>query len=232
MRSYPIAFLIIFGFLLENSSCSKPAPTENSNNSIINQVEAVDTGSVDPRADLEKVFQAIVDASSYRVVTSVESDNGQVQHREWEYRAPDRSHLILESNKLSDVRRETISIGTETFVKIGAEPWKKSPLSILDKLVQFHPKEIADNIKKSSEIKYIGSEKIDGTQMRIFQYLTKSSLHPESELIEKVWIGASDGLIYQMESGVESIIDGQAVKTKKIAKISAYNSEINIEKPM
>ncbi len=225
-------FIAAIWLLTTSLSCSNGGPGNSAGPETAANTPKPEITSADPRAEIENAIKLLLDAKSYRMKKELASSNGDVQTVEAEYSAPDRTHFVQYSNKTGATRRETIIIGKGSFVKAGTEPWKKSSLSISDLLAQFYPSGFADAVKRSKEIRFLGTDTVDGITMKKYEYSSESSLEPGKQRVEQIWIGADDGKIYQLQREGETIINGQPATTRSTRKLFDYGAELKIEPPI
>jgi hypothetical protein len=104
-----------------------------------------------------------------------------------------------------------------------------------DALEQLRDPKLIDAIAQKAEVKYLGTDMLDGAPMLTYQYTIKDLLGPGKDAVSKIWIGATDNLEHQMESesDVESTFTaGEITHTKTTVTYYDYNTNIKIEPPM
>ena len=193
------------------------------------------TASADARADVTKAMRASLAAKTYRsrIVTSSSSGSNRIMTAE--VVAPDRMHMTMEMDMpgRGTVKNETIVIGRETFVKAGDAPWQKNPMGMGDLLAQFRDPKAIDAIAEKAEVKYLGTDSLNGAPMLVYQYTMKDLLGPGKDGVSKVWIGATDSLQHQVESesDVDPLNTGKMIHSKVTATFYDYDADIKIEAP-
>ena len=193
------------------------------------------TASADPRADVTKAMRASVAAKSYRSKMVTTSSSGSNHTMTAEIVAPDRMRMTAEMDMPGRGTRknETIIIGKETYVKAGDAPWQKNPLGMGDLLAQFRDPKAIDAIAEKAEVKYLGTDTLNGAPMLVYQYTMKDLLGPGKDGVSKIWIGATDGLQHQLvsESDVDPLNTGKLIHSKVTGTFYDYNADIKIETP-
>ena len=214
---------VLCGLLLAFAACSSPSTT------------APLTASADPRADVTKAMRASLAAKSYRSRIVTTSSSGPNRTMTAEFVAPDRMRMTMEMDMpgRGAVRNETIIIGKETYLKAGDAPWQKNPMGMGDLLSQFRDPKAIDAIAEKAEVKYLGTDSLNGAPMLVYQYTMKNLLGPGKDGVSKVWIGATDSLQHQVESesDVDPLNTGKMIHTKITATFYDYNADIKIETP-
>jgi hypothetical protein len=102
-----------------------------------------------------------------------------------------------------------------------------------DVLTQFRDPKIIDDITEKAEVKYLGTDTLDGVPMLVYQYTIKDLMGTGNDMVTKSWIGATNGLPYQTES--ESDMDlgtGKIIHSKSTVTYYDYNADIKIEPPV
>ncbi len=99
---------------------------------------------------------------------------------------------------------------------------------------QFRDPKLIDSIAQKAEVKYLGTDTLEGVPMLVYQYTLKDLLGAGKDGVSKQWIAATDGLPRQIES--ESDIDplntGKTIHTKVTVSYFDYNTDIKIDPPM
>jgi hypothetical protein len=193
------------------------------------------TASTDPRADVTKAMRASLAAKSYRSKMVTNSSSGSNRTMTAEIVAPDRMRMTAEMDMPGRGTRknETIIIGKETYVKAGDAPWQKNPMGMGDLIAQFRDPKAIDAIAEKAEVKYLGTDTLNGAPMLVYQYTMKDLLGPGKDGVSKVWIGATDSLQHQVESesDVDPLNTGKMIHTKITATFYDYDADIKIEAP-
>ncbi len=192
------------------------------------------TAGADPRAELTKAMGAQLSAKSYRAQMVSASSNGTNSTMVVEFVAPDRFRLTQDMALpgRGNVKRETIIIGKDTWMKAGAAPWQKFPVDIGSIAAQFRDPKVLDELAKSAEIKYVGPDTIDGAPALVYEYTLNDMLGKGSKSTAKTWLGAADSLPRKTESEGEFAFMGKPLKTKTTVTYSDYNADIKIAPPM
>jgi hypothetical protein len=128
------------------------------------------------------------------------------------------------------VTSERIIIGKESYVRMGDAPWQKDPMGMGDLLSQFRDPKLIDAIAEKAEVKYLGTEALNGAPMLVYQYTIKDLLGPGKDGESKIWIGATDSLL-ESESDVDPLNTGKMIHSKVTGTFYDYNADIRIEAP-
>jgi hypothetical protein len=191
--------------------------------------------SADPRADVTKAMRASLAAKSYRSRIVTSSSSGSNQTTTAEIVAPDRMHMTMEMDRAGrgSVKSERIIIGKEAYVRRGDAPWQKDPMAMGDLLSQFRDPKLIDAIAEKAEVKYLGTDTLDGAPMLVYQYTIKDLLGPGKDGVSKIWIGATDRLQHQLvsETDVDPLNTGKLIHSKVTGTFYDYNADIKIETP-
>lgn len=195
------------------------------------------TASADPRADVEKAMRGRLAVKSYRMRKVLTMSSGLTTITSYETVNPDRMHMTTETTLpgKGTGKRETIIIGKEAYRKTGDAQWEKDEYGTADALEKMRDPKLIDAVAQKAEVKYLGTDMLEGAPMMIYQYTIKDLLGPGKDAVSKIWIGATDHLEHQMESesDIESTIKpGQITHTKTTVTYYDYNTDIKIESPM
>lgn len=222
------------GLLLAVAACSSLSTSDGNYTPSTTTVPL--TASADPRADVTKAMRASLAAKSYRSRIVITSSSGSNRTMTAEVVAPDRMHMTTEMDMpgRGTVKNETIIIGKETYVRAGDAPWQKNPMGMGDLLSQFRDPKAIDTIAEKAEVKYLGTDTLNGSPMLVYQYSMKDLLGPGKDGVSKIWIGATDSLQHQgeSESDVDPLNTGKMIHSKTTVTFYDYNADIKIEPPM
>lgn len=231
---------VLCGVLLTFTACSSLSKNDvnalSSSSSNSAATAPIFTASNDPRADLIKSIRKNLEAKSYRMRNMITSSNGYNSRKTGEFVAPDRMHIITETDMpgSATVQREIIYIGKESYVRAGDSAWQKSEFGMGDVIAQMRDPKLIEEITQNAEVKYLGNDTLNGAPMLIYQYKMKDVLGTGINSVSKVWIGATDNQQYQRESesDSESETTGKMNHTKSTSTFYDYNTDIKIEPPM
>ena len=216
---------VLCGLLLAVAACS----------SLSTRTGKSMTASADPRADVTKAMRASLAAKSYRSRMVTASSSGSNHTMTAEFVAPDRMRMTMEMDMPGSgaVKRETIIIGKETYVRVGDAPWQKDSMGMGDLISQFRDSKAIDAIAEKAQVKYLGTDTLNGAPMLVYQYTIKDLLGPGKDGVSKIWIGATDSLQHQVESesDVDPLNTGKMIHSKVTATFYDYNADIKIETP-
>lgn len=224
---------VLCGFLLASAACGSRLGSDGKSSSSTKTAPL--TASADPRADVTKAMRASFEAKSYRSRMVSNSSSGSNHTMTAEFVAPDRMHMTTEIDRpgRGAVKSERVIIGKEAFLRVGGAPWQKDPMGMGDLLTQFRDPKLIDAIAGKAEVKYLGTDTLNGAPMLVYQYTIKDLLGPGKDGVTKEWIGANDSLLHQTES--ESDIDplgtGKMIHTKTTVTFFDYDADIRIEPP-
>jgi hypothetical protein len=165
-------------------------------------------------------IQAQLDAKSYRarMESSYEGTNST---RVIEYVAPDRFRMTGDN-------QEMIITGSNTYMKLPNGRWQKMPMDANKMISSFRDPKLVDELRKSTDAKFLGVDTIDGTPVRVYQYTVKNAFGTNLTSVSKAWVAASDNLPRKME--VEGNVGGKPSKT--LITYYDYNADIKIDPPM
>ena len=217
------AFLLC-GFLSLVASCSSQ-PKEAADNRGVSatptpESKAAITASANPLDDLTRTTRAMLDAKSYRAQME-SSFEGTNRTTTFEFAAPDRYHIDTGGF-------EMIIVGAQTFQKPPGGRWQKFPVNMNEMISAFRDPKLLDEIRKSTDVKFLGPETLDGTPMLTYQYKQDKAFGTNIKSDSKIWVSAADGLPRRME--VEGEMNSK--KTKTVITYSDFNGEVKIEPPM
>jgi hypothetical protein len=180
------------GFLLTITGCSwiskkdenKP-PVSSSTSTSLPTLAA----SSDPRADLVKSMKASLDVKSFRKRITTTNSSGSNINSTIEFVAPNRAHITQDMtlSNGSNVKKEMIITDKDSYVKNGDVSWQKSPMDLGDFLTQFRDPKIIDELTEKAEVKYLGTDTLDGAPMLVYQYTIKDLLGKGNNMVTKAW---------------------------------------------
>jgi hypothetical protein len=178
--------------------------------------------SGDPTADVRKAWEKFFAAKSFRgrmsgaALTTVRGDDALVGAA-IEFVAPDRYHWAAQGQR---ERGEMLFIGKDMYLRKGGGAWVKGPGGYGEGMIKEFRDSLELKMARYDEIKFAGTDTVDGSPMLAYQYKLKDTGHPG-----KLWIGASDGLPHQIETET-------AGGAKIYFTYYDYNADIKIEPPI
>ena len=189
--------------------------------------------TIDARNDLSKAMRSMLAAKSYRARVESTTSSGTTSTTTIEFVAPDHFHLTRETTTPSHAatKQETIVVGDDTWVKMGATPWQKFPASLGDTIKQFRNPDVVDEIAKSVDVKVIGSDMINGTATTIYQYTLGSPDNKDFNISAKTWVATADGLPRKTESEGDVNLGARQIHTKSVISYYDYEADIKIDQP-
>lgn len=138
-----------------------------------------------------------------------------------EYVAPDRFRIATPVT-------ESVIVGPNTYVKLPTGQWQKIPGDVNQAISQFRDPKMIEELRNSTDAKFLGTDSIDGMPMNIYQYTVKNAFGTNMTTTSKAWVGVSDNLPRKMES--EADVNGKPSKVR--ITYYDYNADIKIEPPM
>jgi len=131
-------------------------------------------------------------------------------------------------------KSERIYIGKQSYARAGDAPWQKDSLDMSDMFSQMRDPKLIEAVQKA-EVKYVGTESLNGAPMLIYQYKIKDVLGTGIDSNSKMWIGATDNLQHQVETEsdfADPSNTGKMMHSKTTITFYDYNTDIKIEPPM
>jgi outer membrane lipoprotein-sorting protein len=180
-----------------------------------------------PREDLIKWMTGQQGAKSFRAHSVSTSTQGE-STKDIEFVAPDRYHFT--STRENGRQQEIIIVGSKSYVKSGDRPWQQFPGDAGGFLTSLRDPQTVDYLRKSTDIKLIGTDTLEGAPMWVYEYTFQFDKSGSSEAAHKskVWVATTDGLPRRVDT--KSEISG--VASKMTTTYTDYNREIKIEPPM
>lgn len=175
-----------------------------------------------------KAVHAQLDAKSYRGHIETTASNGTTSKLLVEYAAPDRYHLSTESQTNGrQFNIEYIIVGKDTYMKTNNGAWARFPVDMSSMLTSIRNPRMMDELTKGADVRLVGADTLDGVPTLVYEYTMNNAAGMNIKSTAKTWVAIADGLPRKTES--ESDFNG--VKTKSVATITDYNSDIKIELP-
>ena len=223
MRTRQILFALFVAATISTACGNLTSHLSSSNTS--NGPAVVSSGN--PREDLIKWMTGQQGAKSFRAHSISTSSQGE-STKDIEFVAPDRYHFT--STRESGRQQEIIIVGSKSYVKSGDRPWQQFPGDVGGFLTSLRDPQIVDYLRKSTDIKLIGTDTLDGAPMWVYEYTFQFDKSGSSEAAHKskVWVATADGLPRRVDT--ESEVSG--VATKMTTTYTDYNSDIKIAPPM
>ncbi len=153
---------------------------------------------------------------------------------------PDRSHEV--ATEAGNITRELIGIGADIYSKNGQEAWVKLPSRSADAQAKIDSLKLEYGSieafrKRISDAHDAGTEELGGTATKTYQYVEKQTSVTRSmtvtiSTVNKLWVGAEDGL--PRKSSIDSTTEysGRSMNTKVSIFFYDYNADIKIEAPI
>ena len=230
----PRAYLLCC-LLLAGAACSNTRTDNAGGNSAAPPATSTKAaaGGVNPRAELSAAVKAQLEAKSFRADMQASTSNGTNSTMVVEYVAPDRFHMTQDAQLpgRGSVKQEFIIVGKDTWLKMGDGAWQKFPVDVGQIVAQFRNPKVLDQLAQNADIRFVGTDTLDGTPALVYEYTLTGELAKEIKSTAKTWIGATDNLPRKIETEGELQSMGKPVKTKTTIIYTGYNSDIKIEPP-
>jgi hypothetical protein len=183
-----------------------------------------------PHDVMMKAVRAQLDARSFRTHVTTSLGDGPANNMVIEYVAPDRYRMVSEpqTGGAAGGKREFVIVGDAAYIKGPNGQWVKSPIGVADIVKQFRDPKVIEDMAKATDVKLVGPETLDGTPTLVYQYTQNSVMGMNMTSSVKTWLAVSDGLPRKTEA--EGEYGGK--KTKTLATMSDYNTDIKIEAPI
>lgn len=170
-----------------------------------------------PQDVLTRSIQTHLDAKSLRARMTNTSSQG-TYTATLEYASPDRYRIVSPQG-------EMIAVGADAYMKAGGR-WMKAPVNVGQIINQFRDPKAVEEMRRKTDIKYVGTETLDGQAMYVYEYALDGA-GTGARGRAKTWISPADMLPRKTE------VDGEAggIKSHTTITYSDYNSDIKIEPP-
>ncbi len=194
--------------------------------SAVAPASAVISANDKPLDVMLKAMRAQLDAKSYRAHVTTSSATGSNGTMVIEFAAPDRYHMVRESeNKKSEM--EAVIANGWMYLKGPNGRWIKSPVNASEMTKMIRDPKMMDELTKTADVTFVGPDMLDGAPMLVYQYTQTNPMGLNMKSVAKTWVAVADGLPRKTES--EGEFNG--VKSKTLITISDYNSDIKIDSP-
>jgi hypothetical protein len=178
-----------------------------------------------PHDVMMKAVRAQLDARSYRAHVTTSMGGGPENKMVIEYVAPDRYRMVGE---MQGGKQEFVIAGGAAYIKGPNGQWVKSPVNVADIVKQFRDPKVLEDMAKTTDIKLVGPDTVDGTPALVYEYTQNNVMGMNMKSTARTWLAVSDGMPRKTEA--EGEYDGK--KTKTLVTMSDYNSDIKIEAPL
>lgn len=181
-----------------------------------------------PLDAMTKAVHAQLDAKSYRAHVDMTASNGTTSKLTIEYVAPDRYHMTTESQTGGrQFSVEYVIVGKDTYMKTNGGAWARFPVDMTPMLAAVRNPKMLDDLAKTADVRLVGADTLDGAPVLVYEYTMTNPAGMNLKSTAKTWVSVADGLPRKTES--ESEMSG--VKTKSVATLTDYNTDIKIELP-
>lgn len=236
-RKFSALTALLCALLLTASACSSRPGNENGGNAPAAGGVAAGGGGGAPAAIspnenpldvMSKAMRAQLDAKSFRAHIDATAGDGTSSTSVVEYVAPDRYRMVVEAKTgAQNVKLEYVVVGGATYIKGPDGRWVRTPVNAGALIKGFRDPKMLDELKKTTDIKFVGRDTLDGQPMLVYEYTQTNPLGVKMTATSKTWLSAADGLPRKTET--EGELDGK--KTRTVVAISDYNTDIKIEAP-
>jgi len=225
--SLALLLLTIFGCSSSPSNGNNGTPSSSGGASPTNSVAGSISTSDKPQDVLIKSVKALIAAKSFRARSETTHPAASTQNAVFEYVAPDRFHMSIDSNVVGRASKsEYIIIGKDSWMNRNGQGWTKAPMDMSEAISSIHNPKLLDEASKTNNIKLIGPETVDGIPTIVYQYDIPTSDNSNLHLTGKSWITVSNGMLHKLE------VDDPDNKMTTIATYTDYNTPITIEPPV
>ena len=227
---------LLCALLLTASACSSRPGNENGNNAPATGGGAASGGGAaaaitpdeNPLDVMSKAMRAQLDAKSFRAHIDSTAGEGTSSTSVVEYVAPDRYRMVVEAKTgAQTVKLEYVIVGGATYIKGPDGRWVRTPVDAGALIKGFRDPNMLDELKKTTDIKFVGRDTLEGQPMLVYEYTQTNPLGMKMKATSKTWLSEADGLPRKTET--EGELDGK--KTQTVVTISDYNAHIRIEAP-
>jgi hypothetical protein len=234
------SLLPLFALLLAAAACNSGAPGANGgaaapasggNSAAAGNSSSAGAGAAAISADdkphdvMMKAMRAQLDAKSYRAHVTTSMGGGPDTKMVIEYVAPDRYRMV---NEAQGGKQEFVIVGGAAYIKGPNGQWVKSPVNVADITKRFRDPKVLEEMAKTTDIKLVGPDTVDGTPTLVYEYTQDSVMGMNMKTTARTWLAVADGLPRKTEA--EGEYEGK--KTKTLVTMSDYNSDIKIEAPI
>ena len=229
---------LLCAMLLTAAACSSPSGNGNASNAPATGGGAASGGGgaaaaaispdENPLDVLTKAMRAQLDAKSFRAHIDATAGDGTSGTSIVEYVAPDRYRMVTEAKTgAQSVKLEYVVVGSATYIKGPDGRWVKTPINAGALIKSFRDPKMLDELKKTTDIKFVGRDTLEGQPMLVYEYTQTNPLGMKMKATSKTWLSEADGL--PRKTVTEGELDGK--KTQTVVTISDYNTDIKIEAP-
>lgn len=227
---------LLCALLLAASACSSRSGNENGSSAPAtgggesggSNAAAAISPEENPLDVMSKAMRSQLDAKSFRAHIDSTAGDGASSTSVVEYVAPDRYRMVVEAKTGGqNVKLEYLVVGGATYIKGPDGRWVRTPVDAGALIKGFRDPKMLDELKKTTDIKFVGRDTLEGQPMLVYEYTQTNPLGVKMKAVSKTWLSAADGLPRKTET--EGELDGK--KTQTVVTISDYNTDIKIEAP-
>jgi outer membrane lipoprotein-sorting protein len=228
-----ILFLFCLALVSGCKSRTETQPGGSPEGSATTPGSVTTAGGANAKEELTKAMKAVMDAKSYRSSLTTSKDGGVQSITTVEFVAPDRFHMIQDLNTADkgQARHEMVAVGGEVFMKSADGHWRKMPVDMSKMLTAVRDPKVIDDITKEADVKFLGTEQLNGQPMNVYQYTLKNALGSGVNSITKTWVSQTDNRPYKIETDQELNINGKTEKSHTSSSYVDYDTDIRIEAP-
>lgn len=224
------------------AACSLPEPASNTNYTVSKETTTTPAANAEakpqnnagqnPQAELVEHMRAFLAEKSFRSKMEGKNSDGYEINGEMAFSSPDRYQINMNMNSSQQkIATEVILIGKESYLRMGNAGWQKAPVDIGQFVRQIRDEQMLEGTKDSAEIKFVGTETIDGVPMNIYQYPVHTPQMKGLKGTAKTWFSTADKLPYKTESQGETMVGGKNIQTNTLLTYYDYGANIEIERP-
>ncbi len=170
---------------------------------------------------------ALMATRAYRGRTVTTLSDGTTLTTTVEFVSPDRFHITAPGGQ------DFVIIGRNSWQKTPDAGWQKSAIDMSSLVNSFRDPKVLEELAKSivsSDVRELSDDALNGSPMHVYQYNTAITTGEKTlNGTTKIWIGASDGLPYRMESDQDSLVS--AGRTHSVITYDYDSADIKIDAP-
>jgi hypothetical protein len=236
LKIFLCGFAAIFFVGCTQTDPATSTDTTASGNTIVSATDTAakpqNNAGQNPQAELVENMKAFLAEKSFRSRMEGKNSDGYEINGEMAFSAPDRYQINMNMNSSQQkIATEVILIGKESYMKMGNSGWQKVPADIGQFVRQIRDEQMLEWMKDSADVKFVGTETIDGVPMNIYEYPVHTPQMKGLKGTAKTWFSAIDKLPHKTESEGETMVGGKNIHTNTVITYYDYGAPIEIERP-
>jgi outer membrane lipoprotein-sorting protein len=233
IQSITILFLLCLVLVSACKPRTETPPGASTDGSATIPDSVTTAGGANAKDELTKAMKAVMDAKSYRSTLTTSKDGAVQSTTTVEFVAPDRFHMTQDLNTANkgQVRNEMAAVGGEVFMRPANGRWQKMPVDMSKMLAAVRDPKVIDDITKEADVKFLGTEQLNGQPMNVYQYTLKNALGSGVNSITKTWVSQTDHRPYKIETDQELNVNGKTEKSHTSSSYVDYDTDIRIQAP-